>query len=78
MLQMEKDRISAVHFLFEKPRELKNRVLGCIISVLDGTVSDLTGSSYAIQNKFSDANYTVLLYSELTTHSKSKSSQCMK
>lgn len=78
MLQMEKDRISAVHFLFEKPKELKNRVLGCIISVLDGTVSDLTGSSYAIQKKFSDANYTVLLCSELTTHSKSKSSQHMK
>lgn len=50
MLQTEKNMISVVHFLFEKPRELKNKVLGCIVSVLDGTVSNLTGSPYTIQS----------------------------
>lgn len=56
MLQMERDLINVVHFLFGKHSKLKNRVLGCFISVLDGTVSDLIGVSYAIRNKFSHAN----------------------
>lgn len=45
-----------VHFLFERHSKLENRVLGCFISVLDGTASDLIGVSYVIQNKFSHAN----------------------
>lgn len=61
-----------VHFLFEKHSKLKNKVLGCFISVLDGTASDLIGVSYAIQNKFSHAKDTLCSVAklELTTHSK--------
>lgn len=47
---MERDLINVVHSLFEKHSKLKNKVLGCFISVLDGTVSDLIGVSNAIQN----------------------------
>lgn len=72
MLQIERDLINVVHFLFEKHSKLRNRVLGCFVSVLDETVSDLIGVSYAIQNKFSHANHTFCCIAklELTTQSK--------
>lgn len=72
MLQIERDLINVVHFLFEKHSKLRNRVLGCFVSVLDGTVSDPIGVSYAIQNKFSHANHTFCFIAklELTTQSK--------
>lgn len=72
MLQMERDLINVMYSISEKHSKLKNRALGCFIPVLDGTVSDLIGVFYAIQNKFSYANHTFCFIAklELTTHTK--------